>query len=279
MLTRCFTHLPGIGRATERRLLEAGISSWEDALNHPALPFSPGPRADFLRGLEESLRRLEAGDALWFSGRLAASEQWRLYPHFRQSSAYVDIETSGLAWPAAQITTISLYDGENLKVYVNGRNLERFLADIREYSLLVTWNGRMFDVPFINRAMNTRLDLAHLDLFPVFRALGIKGGLKKVEKQLGLERDELDGVDGYTAVQLWREYARGREPGALETLLAYNAEDVFSLEHLSCHACAAHGCALPPAPGKPENPFRPDRELLARLAAERREWEARRARR
>lgn len=285
MLTACFSHLPGIGRATQKLLCEAGISSWDDALCHPALPFTPDLKAEFLRGLKESQKRLAAGDALWFSERLAAQEQWRLFPHFRHSVAYMDIESTGLPGPHSQITTISVYDGENLKVYVNGRNLDDFLTDIQEYQLLVTWNGRMFDVPFINRVMRTELKMAHLDLFPVFRALGIKGGLKKVEKQLGLDREELDGVDGYTAVQLWREYTLTGYPGALETLLAYNAEDVFSLEYLSYYACARHGYPVPGSAteplaadwDKPDNPFRADAQLVARLIRERQEWEERKA--
>lgn len=277
MLTHCFTHLLGIGRATAKSLADAGICSWGEAACHPALPLGDALRAEFLRGLEESARRLEAGDALWFSERLALAEQWRLFPHFKNSAAYVDIETTGLAWPQAQITTIALYDGENLKVYVNGRNLEAFLADIKEYSLLITWNGRAFDVPFICRAMNTQLKMAHLDLFPVFRAMGIKGGLKKVEKQLGLDRQELEDVNGFTAVQLWREYTRLGEPAALETLLAYNAEDVFSLEYLAHYACAEYGFPVPGSLEKPENPFRADQKLLRRLIAEREEWAARRA--
>lgn len=279
MLSRCFTHLPGIGRATAQKLADAGIVCWDDALRHPGLPFKGGLREEFLRGLEESRRKLEAGDALWFSERLAQAEQWRLYPHFKQRAAYVDIETSGLSWPQGQITTIALYDGEDLKVYVNGRNLDEFLSDIREYTLLVTWNGRAFDVPFICRAMHTELEMAHLDLFPVIRALGIKGGLKKVEKQLGLERRELDGVDGFTAIQLWREFIRWRDPRALETLLAYNSEDVFSLEYLSHFVCKQYGCPVPGDTSKPENPFRADPELVARLIEERREWEERRAQR
>lgn len=277
MLNHCFTHLPGIGRSTAQSLYAMGVKSWDDALRHPDLPFTGAARDEFLRGVEESARRLEAGDAMWFGDRLSQAEQWRLFPHFRHSAAYVDIETSGLAWPHAQITTIALYDGENLKVYVNGRNLEDFLADIKEYTLLVTWNGRAFDVPFICRAMNTGLKMAHLDLFPVFRGMGVKGGLKSVEKQLGLDRDGLDGVDGYTAVQLWREYTRHGDQRALETLLAYNSEDVFSLEYLGYHACSEHGFMLEGDVEKPENPFRVDAALVDRLMEERREWEARRA--
>lgn len=269
MLKTCFTHISGIGRTTAQKLNKAGIYTWEDALSSPELPLKSYQQSEFLREIEESLRRLEQGDALWFSQRLSNAEQWRLYPHFYKSAAYVDIETTGLAWPAAEITTIALYDGKNLKVYINGHNLESFLDDMEEYKLLVTWNGRGFDVPFIRRALQTPLQIAHLDLLPVFRSLGLTGGLKKVEKQLGLERNELDGVDGYTAIQLWREYELTGKNSALETLLAYNAEDVFSLELLSRYACSEYGCPLTGDGAKPHNPFAADTALLRRLMSER----------
>jgi uncharacterized protein YprB with RNaseH-like and TPR domain len=267
VLQRCFTHLRGIGPASVAKLNQAGIHTWDDALACRELPLKKSLLPDFLRGCAESRERLALGDALWFSQRLASAEQWRLFPHFRHSAAYVDIETSGLSWSYAEITTIALYDGQELKVYVQGRDLDDFQDDISAYSLLVTWNGRGFDVPFIRKALRVPLLMAHLDLLPVFRALGLRGGLKKVEKELGLERGELDGVDGYTAVLLWREYARRGNARALETLLAYNAEDVFSLEFLCRHACASHGFPLPPRPEKelPRNPFKADARLLERL--------------
>ena len=64
--------------------------------------------------------------------------------------------------------------------------------------------------------------------------LGYKGGLKGCEKQLGLDRHELDGVDGYTAVLLWQEYTRTRNTRALDTLLAYNIQDVLNLRNIDC---------------------------------------------
>jgi uncharacterized protein YprB with RNaseH-like and TPR domain len=265
MLTHTFQHLSGIGKSTDAKLKAAGVHSWDVALQAERLPLKTALCAAFASGLAESYARLEAGDALWFSERLPAAEQWRLYPHFSAGVAYVDIETTGLAWPQARITTIALYDGESLKVYVQGRNLEDFVADIAGYSLLVTWNGRSFDAPFLRRAFNIPLRMAHLDLYPVFRSMGIRGGLKKVEKSLGLERRDLDGVDGYMAVLLWREYLSSGNDKAVETLLAYNAEDVFSLEILCRHACAQNGINLPEACSRPVNPFKADTQLLARL--------------
>lgn len=264
MLTQCFTHLQGIGPATENTLRAAGICCWDDALGAGTLPKVRGVGAAFLDGLRESADRLKDGDALWFSKRLSAADQWRLYPHFYESAAFVDIETTGLSWPEGQITTIALYDGKNLKTYAHGHNLEAFADDIEDYTLLVTWNGRGFDAPFLRRAMNIPLDMAHLDLLPVYRGLGLKGGLKKVEKALGIDRGELDGVDGYMAVLLWREYMRGNE-NALETLLAYNAADVLSLEFMARHACEWHGLPLETGAVIPDNPHSIDRPLVERL--------------
>ncbi|MDL2307066.1 ribonuclease H-like domain-containing protein [Desulfovibrio sp. OttesenSCG-928-C06] len=275
MLTHTFLHLSGVGKAHDAKLREHGLLCWNDVLGATQLPFKNATlRNALLAGAEESCRRLEDGDALWFSERLPISEQWRLYPHFHGGAAYVDIETTGLSWPSGGITSIALYDGKEVKVYVQGRNLDDFMEDIARYSLLVTWNGRAFDAPFIRKAFGIPLQMAHLDLFPVFRSLGIKGGLKKVEKFLGLEREGLDGVDGYMAILLWREFMRTGEESVLETLLAYNVEDVLSLEILARHACQQHQCSLEDygvadcstgADAKFDNPYRADRELLERL--------------
>jgi len=48
--------------------------------------------------------------------------------------------------------------------------------------------------------------------------------LKFCEKALGLDRGDLDGVDGYFAVLLWRDYQKKHNEKALETLL----KQVFS---------------------------------------------------
>ena len=47
---------------------------------------------------------------------------------------------------------------------------------------------------------------------------------------MGLDRGYLEGVDGYFAVLLWREYELYHDQEALETLLAYNIADTVNLE-------------------------------------------------
>ncbi len=264
MLRSCFIHLPGIGPAFETRLRQAGVATWDDALRLP-LPCGDARAALLREEVLESVRRLEAGDALWFGSKLPPAGQWRLFSHFRARAAYVDIETTGFD---GNITTVALYDGQRVRTYVQGVNLEAFADDILEHTLLVTWNGRGFDAPILRRELHIPLDMAHLDLLPVFRALGLKGGLKRVERTLGLDRGDLDGVDGWAAVRLWHAYERGKDPAVLETLLAYNTADVLSLEFLAAYALARHGYGtmdglFPVAEEK--NPFTPCPRVLRQV--------------
>ena len=72
-----------------------------------------------------------------------------------------------------------------------------------------------------------------MDLCHTLKRLGYRGGLKKIEKQLGINRGEdTDGLNGMDAIRLWREYLRGNE-ASLDTLIAYNQEDVVNLERLA----------------------------------------------
>lgn len=236
MLTHSFRHIPGIGKVREQKLWANGIHSWEHALN----PSAPRPcrfSAAARDVLAESPDRLADGDAAWFAQKLPHDETWRLCSHFAQRAAYVDIETTGGPGPV-NITTIALFDGKRVRTYVQGRDLERFCDDIREFPLMVTFNSRCFDAPIIQRELKVSLP-AHVDLRFLLKSVGVSGGLKTCEQRLGINREELDGLDGYFAVLLWQEYETKGDEQALETLLAYNAADVLSMPVLLEYAYAA----------------------------------------
>ena len=56
--------------------------------------------------------------------------------------------------------------------------------------------------------------------------------LKAIEKSLGLSRDsEIDGMDGYEAVLLWKAYQWG-DKSALDRLIQYNTADIVHLKPL-----------------------------------------------
>jgi uncharacterized protein YprB with RNaseH-like and TPR domain len=66
----------------------------------------------------------------------------------------------------------------------------------------------------------------------VLKSLGFSGGLKGCERQLGIDRGELSGIDGYYAVILWHDYKRTGNKKSLETLIKYNSLDARNLETL-----------------------------------------------
>lgn len=272
MITNTFLHIPKIGATTEQRYWQNGLRTWDDAMLAEARSVL-GTKFEWVRGsLEESLEHLEKGDAKWFDDKLPSSENWRLYGQFKDRAAYVDIETTGLGMDEDHITTIALSGGGKIKTYVHGQNLEEFEDDIQAFDLLVTFNGKCFDAPFIERSFNMKLNMAHIDLRFPLKKVGHTGGLKKIEKELGLDRDELEGVDGFFAVILWREYLNTGNPAALETLLAYNAADVASLEALLAYVYNTLIAETPfeyeariDPPQPPDNPHIPDRTLVEEL--------------
>jgi len=279
MLEHTFCHVPGIGAKLERRLWSSGLHSWAAVTESPSLPLSASTAAILKGHVRESVSRLADNDARYFYDRLPSREHWRLFSRFRHHVAYLDIETTGLGNPGDYITTITLYDGHRLRHYVKDANLVDFQDDIRPYRLIVTYNGKTFDLPFIRNYLGLRIDQPHIDLRYVLARLGYRGGLKGCEKQLGLDRGELEGIDGYFAVLLWFDYLNHGNERALETLLAYNMTDVVNLQtlmHLAYNReveqtpfAGAHRLAIPPPPELPFRPHTPTVEKLRRRLIDR----------
>jgi uncharacterized protein len=220
------------------------------------------------------MTQLATGNPKHFAEKIPARHHWRFFPEFRESTAYLDIETTGLDSWNNEITTIALYDGKSIFTYVQGRNLDAFEEDIQKYSIIVTYNGKCFDVPFLESYFRMKIPQVHLDLRYLLRSLGYTGGLKGCEKKAGIDRQELEGVDGYFAVLLWEDYRRTRNEKALETLLAYNIQDVVNLETLMllCYNLKVRETPFGqthqlPYPTTRPIPFDADRETIARIKA------------
>lgn len=275
MLHHTFVHLPGVGIKTERTLWQKGVRSWDifvDEYGKSASPFGPKRYEALSEHIGLCRERLEAHDSDFFAATMPPRLLWRLFSDFRAFAAYVDIETTGLGGPGDHITTAAIYDGSKVFHYIYGQNLDCLARDLMKYKLLVTYNGACFDLPFIRNYFGVTLGQAHIDLRYLLAGLGYRGGLKGCEKSLGLDRGELDGVDGYFAVLLWNEYrAKGCEK-ALETLLAYNMADAVNLENLMVQAFNMEVENTPfsdrrlPIPRSPSVDFQPDPTLIAELS-------------
>ena len=151
--------------------------------------------------------------------------------------AYLDIETDR----QGVISVIGIYTEQKglVQLYgdeINAQNVEMMTDTAKT---IVTFNGDSFDLPVIKKSLSLDLKATHssLDLFKEKKILGIKGGLKELEKKFGIAR-KTDGINGYHAVKLWESYTRFGNMESLRLLLEYNGEDVVNL--ISVESCLAN---------------------------------------
>lgn len=258
MLNHTFIHLPGIDSATEESLWARGVTTWD------ALEQDEAGRERLVReAVDESRERLAARDAGYFATLMPSHESWRLYPEFWHETAFLDIETTGLGGDA-YTTVCGVLDRSGFSAFCRGDELDLLVDYLEQFRLIVTFNGRSFDVPFLRRELGQGLlrKAGHMDLMHVLRRLGLKGGLKRIEKALGVGRPSaLSTLDGRDAVTLWAMSQEG-EQEALDTLVRYNAEDVLVLPRLAAIAVRDHSAGTPMA-GAELEPFpEPDISVL-----------------
>ena len=232
MLDNTYIHIQGVGKSLERKIWAQGIRTWEEFLElEDKISIPSARKAIISEEIRRSSAHLAAKDCYFFSQCLPSTEHWRAYPLFSDSVAFFDIETTGLSQRRDKITVIGIYDGREVKSYIKGINLDDIVEEFSKYRLLVSFNGARFDLPFIKSEFpELEFRQLHVDLMYPLRRIGYNGGLKNIEKLLGISRSEdTDGLTGFDAVRLWKQYERGDEE-ALKKLTEYNKEDVMNLK-------------------------------------------------
>ena len=192
--------------------------------------------------MEDYLMRAEgallAHDGAFFAAHLPQREYWRVYREFKKKTLFLDIETTGLSRYYDKITLVGTFDGKAVKVFVRDNNLDELPGYLENYEVLVTFNGKQFDVPFMLKELpELRIPPIHIDLRFLLKSIGITGPLKKIERKLGLQRPEdVHDIDGRGAAVLWSMFLSGDDE-AFKKLLLYNVLDVVNLPLLLHHSC------------------------------------------
>jgi hypothetical protein len=196
-----------------------------------------------------------------FDRRIAAVPDWA------SKLVFFDIETTGLSGGAGTIAFLvgcGWFNDDGFTVrqlLLTGPAGERALLESLERafddaSVLVTYNGRTFDIPtmemrwaFHRRPAPTD-DLPHFDMLPVARRLwGYRGITTDVDSRseaascsLGaLERSVLrfhrvDDVPGFEIPARYFHFVRTGDPSVIEGVLEHNRHDIVSLAVLTAHA-------------------------------------------
>jgi len=232
-------HLDKIGNLTEKRVWDQGVYDWEQFLDENNIKGIGAKRKIYYdQQILKGRRELYALNSKYFSHTLPLSEQWRLYDFFREETVFIDIETDGLN-EHDDITVVGLYDGFETKTMIRGLNLDfaALKTALSQYKMIVTFNGSVFDLPFIKKRYGKILpDVCHFDLRFGCRRVGLNGGLKEIEGKLGIERSneivrKLKG-DGAMLHRMWRGSGNDYY---LKLLIEYNEEDVINLKTIADH--------------------------------------------
>jgi uncharacterized protein YprB with RNaseH-like and TPR domain len=226
-----FIPAPGVGETTERRLWQHGVTHWDDFDGS-----GPGVGDATAENIQSFIRdarsALDEGDTQYLAETFPDSELWRLYENVADDVAFFDIETTGLDKRASDVTTVSVHRGSDTTTLVQGSDLTADrLRDLLDAPLVVSFNGKRFDQPFLEHNFDLELDAPHLDAMYTCRKLDLTGGLKEIEADLGIDRGGVD-VDGREAVRLWRRYERENDEAALDRLVEYNRLDTENLRTL-----------------------------------------------
>jgi hypothetical protein len=189
-----------------------------------------------------------------FNARLGGLDDWW------RRVVYFDIETTGLSGGAGTLAFLAgcgWFDDAGFTVrqfLLAGPSGERAMLDalgdvLASASLLVTYNGRTFDVPFMetrwafHRREAPTGDVPHFDMLPPARRLWRR---READGEAGcslstLERAVLDfhrtgDVPGFEIPARYFLFLRTGNPTAVEGVLDHNRHDIVSLAVLMAHA-------------------------------------------
>ncbi len=189
-----------------------------------------------------------------------SDQEMRLLGGYGASPLFIDTETTGLmggAGTLAILVGVGKMEAGRLRVsqyYLSDYDQEEDMLKQLEQELLasdvlVTYNGKSFDVPllrsrFVMARRNPKpLDLPHIDLLHgarrVYKKRLYSCTLTDIECQvLGIEREH--DLPGKLVPEYWFRYVKTGDPEPMREILAHNEQDIVSLALLLDKLCRAY---------------------------------------
>ena len=244
-----FKLLHGVRETTERALKERGYRSIADLVEHDRF----GAQAlSFLKLVETR----DSGELIeWIGRRFTRSCPLALQAsafHTPDQLLFVDLETLGLfASPIIVIGAAEVVDGTlTVRQYVardvgeEPAALEALLSHVDASTALVTFNGRAFDVPFLEQRLayyriHGDLQRAHFDVLQLarrrWRGLTPDFKLASLEKHvLGARQSDIPSA---LVPEFYETYLRTQNAGPLVAIIEHNRQDLVALAHIFSKIC------------------------------------------
>lgn len=172
--------------------------------------------------------------------------------YFRgMKTGVLDIETTGLNPSKNKFILGGLYsfpDKTLSQFFAENRDdervtLENFAEEISKLDMVITYNGKHFDMPFIKKRLSmytaqTKPLPYNLDLYLVINGHSPMKKFvpnlrqKTVENYMGLWQNRTDEISGGESVELYNEYEKTGNPDIEKKILLHNSDDVLQLTRL-----------------------------------------------
>lgn len=244
---RDLTLLHGIGPARQQSLKEEGYRSIRDLASHRKYA---GRAEEFLDGFDACRRTALDLVARWkpASHPAVLGLASRFDP---EEFAIVDIETLGLTNQPVILIGAALPSGDSVElhqfllkdIHQETAALTGFIDQIQDREAVMSFNGRTFDLPYLERrlsyyGLDADLDHPHFDLLHFSRRAWGDAlpdcQLTTLEREVtGLHRPA--DIPSSAVPKFYSTYRNTGNPGPLVPIMEHNRQDILTLSELFTH--------------------------------------------
>ena len=232
LLFSSFLQIDGISRNKEMKLWAAGVDTLEKLKN------SRSQQQSFFEDPDDEIdgyiNALKQGHAEAFLNKLETKDYFRIAYSFPEQVMFLDIETTGLSTQYHYVTMVGWMKNGKYDYWLQGTSPQKLLDEVASATLLITYNGVIFDCKFLDHAFHTKLfsSKPNLDLMHLCRRFQLTGGQKNIEDAIGFSRpDGLKTTNGKEAIAQWYEFLFG-DDAAINELILYNYYDIHGMAYI-----------------------------------------------